>query len=285
MANMSLSELITYSTAKICCKVMIDGQELISTGTGFIMYLCQNNNNQTCIPVLITNYHVINNSYETSFELCLCNENKEPCDTKTYTIMFQGNPWIRHPNKDVDLACLPIGVVLNELEKQGIHLFYSPLTKEFIISPEYLEIATAVENIIMVGYPKGLSDTYNHKPIIRQGITASHIKKDYQGKKEFLMDIASFHGSSGSPVFILNEGIYKNINGNMSVGSQVSFIGVLYAGPKNLERGILTFDYIPTLPTPIIDVPINLGIAIKAQEILAFEPILQQQFTKETNNG
>ena len=285
MDKMSLSERITYSTAKVCCKIKKDGQELISTGTGFIMYLCQDDVKSVCIPVLITNKHVVDGSYSTSFELCLRDEHNTPCDTETLAIEYSGNPWIYHPNNNVDLACLPIGSSLNELEKKGIHLFYVPLTKDLMITPGYLDITTAAENIIMVGYPKGLSDTYNHKPIIRQGITASHIKKDYLGKKEFLMDIASFHGSSGSPIFILNEGIYKDINGHMSIGSHIAFIGILYAAPRNLEKGILQFDYIPSLPTPILDIPINLGIAIKAEEILAFEPILSQLNITETNNG
>ena len=71
----------------------------------------------------------------------------------------------------------------------------------------------------------------------------------------------------------------------MSIGSHIAFIGILYAGPRNLEKGILQFDYIPSLPTPILDIPINLGIAIKAEEILAFEPILSQLNITETNNG
>lgn len=51
MDKMSLSERITYSTAKVCCKVKKDGQELISTGTGFIMYLCQDNVNNLTVEM------------------------------------------------------------------------------------------------------------------------------------------------------------------------------------------------------------------------------------------
>lgn len=41
-----------------------------------------------------------------------------------------------------------------------------------------------MEDVVMIGYPIGLSDTYNHKPIIRRGITASHPKKITKEKRD-----------------------------------------------------------------------------------------------------
>ena len=60
----------------------------------------------------------------------------------------------------------------------------------------------------MVGYPNGLWDTKNDLPIIRRGITATPAFRDYCGRDEFLIDAACFPGSSGSPVFILNQGLH-----------------------------------------------------------------------------
>lgn len=71
----------------------------------------------------------------------------------------------------------------------------------------------------MIGYPNGLWDSQNNLPIIRRGITATSVKKDYNGKKEFLIDAAVFPGSSGSPVFIFNEGSYS-VPGGFSNGHQ-----------------------------------------------------------------
>ena len=63
-------------------------------------------------------------------------------------------------------------------------IFYVPLTTELIPDETVLSNLSAMEEVVMVGYPIGLSDMYNHKPIIRKGITSSHPKRNYQGKKE-----------------------------------------------------------------------------------------------------
>ena len=54
-----------------------------------------------------------------------------------------------------------------------------------------------------------LIDEVNNKPVVRKGITATDIRLDYNGRKEFLIDAACFHGSSGSPVFLRKMGPIK----------------------------------------------------------------------------
>ena len=54
----------------------------------------------------------------------------------------------------------------------------------------------------MIGYPDGIWDSVNNLPVIRKGITATHPHISWNGKTEFLTDIASFPGSSGSPYFL-----------------------------------------------------------------------------------
>jgi hypothetical protein len=61
----------------------------------------------------------------------------------------------------------------------------------------------------MIGYPKGFWDRVNNLPVVRKGITATPIYIDYNGKKEFLLDIPIFSGSSGSPIVLFNEGSYS----------------------------------------------------------------------------
>ena len=103
----------------------------------------------------------------------------------------------------------------------------------------------------MVGYPIGLSDQYNHKPVIRRGITSSHPRKDYQGKKETLLDVACYPGSSGSPVFILNQGAFPTKEG-ISVGNRVMLLGVLYGGHQFNTQGVLQFTNLPNVPKPVV---------------------------------
>ena len=278
MNKMSLSEMITYSTVLIRCEY---ANGTSGSGTGFIVNLCPDAEKHTCVPVLITNNHVVENSIKTVFEFCRANDEGEPLDTESFSITYEGNNWIHHPDPDVDLRCLLLAEVLRNLEKRNIKIFYIPLETWLIPNDEKLSELSAMEDVVMVGYPIGLSDQYNHKPVIRRGITSSHPRKDYQGKKETLLDVACYPGSSGSPVFILNQGAFPTKEG-ISVGNRVMLLGVLYGGHQFNTQGVLQFTNLPNVPKPVVQLPINLGIMIKAERILEFEKLF---VNKEKNNG
>lgn len=271
-SNMSISEMLTYSTVLINCQYA-DGS--VGSGTGFIVNLCNKPEEKTCIPVLITNNHVVNNSVRTVFEFCKADENGKPLDTESFSFNYSGagNKWIPHPNKNIDLCCLPLGPALNELAKTDIKIFYIPLETDLIPTESKINELSAIEDVVMIGYPIGISDQYNHKPVIRRGITATHPKKDYQGQKHILLDMACFPGSSGSPVFIMNQGSYATPSG-ITVGNRIYLLGILFGGPQYTAQGILSFANVPNIPKPIVNIPTNLGVAIKSSEILEFEKIL-----------
>lgn len=272
MQTMSLSEMITYSTVLIRCQY---ANGISGSGTGFIINLCKNQENGTYIPVLITNNHVVENSIKTVFEFCRADEDGNPIDTEPFSFIYEGNSWIHHPDSDVDLRCLLLTEALNKLNESKIRIFYIPLETNLIPTEQMISELAAMEDVVMVGYPIGLSDIYNHKPIIRRGITSSHPKKDYQGKKEILLDMACYPGSSGSPVFILNQGTYTTTNG-IAVGNRIYLLGVLYGGHEFNAKGVLQFSNLPNIPSPITRIPINLGIMIKAERILEFENMFSQ---------
>lgn len=279
MNEMSLSEMITYSTVLIKCQY---ANGTSGSGTGFIVNLCANYQKKQCIPVLITNNHVVENSIKTIFEFCRASENGTPLDTESFSFTYNGNAWFHHPDKNVDLQCLLLGEALNKLHENNIKIFYIPLETNIIPAKKTLEKLSAIEEVIMVGYPIGLSDEYNHKPIIRRGITSSHPKKNFQGKKETLLDIACYPGSSGSPVFILNQGSYTTPNG-ISLGTRVYLLGILYGGHEFNAKGILQFVNLPNTPVPVTHIPINLGLMIKAERILEFEPMIKNMIGGNIN--
>lgn len=275
MENMSLSEQLTYSTVLIKCKYA-DGR---GSGTGFIMHLCTNKEKENCIPVLITNKHVVANNTECIFEFCRADKNGKPIDTETLSIKYPNTQWILHPDSEIDLCCLPIGNILNDLKTKNIDIFYIPLETSILPTEKNITTMSALEDVIMIGYPRGLSDEYNHKPIIRRGSTATHYRNHYQGKKEFLVDMACFPGSSGSPIFILNEGSYS-VGRSICIGSRIFFIGILYGGPEFLASGEIEFYNLPKFSRPVVNIPMNLGVAIKASEILGFEEVLTNTLNK-----
>ena len=284
MKPMSLSEQITYSTVLIQCKYKDD---TIGIGIGFIINLCKNEKEQTYIPALITNSHVVENSTQTVFEFCKSDDHKNPIDTESLCITYNANKWIHHPDKEVDLQCLPIGPILDEIKKENKKAFYIALNTNIIPNNEILNDLMGIEDVIMVGYPKGLSDTYNHKPVIRKGITATHPRNNYQGKKETLLDISCYPGSSGSPVFILNEGAYSTKTGVTIGAPRIYLLGILYKGPLFDAQGVLTFSELPNIPTPTVSIPMNLGVMIKAERILEFEKLLSQEanYGKDENGN
>lgn len=280
MDKMSLSEMITYSTVLIKCQYANGAS---GSGTGFIINLCTDKTTGQCVPVLITNNHVVENSIKTIFEFCKADKDGNPIDTEPFSFIYDGNAWIHHPDKDVDLRCLFLAETLTKLRDQNISVFYIPLETDLIPNEEKLSELSAIEDVVMVGYPIGLSDTYNHKPIIRRGITSSHPRKDYCGKKETLLDMACYPGSSGSPVFILNQGAFVIPNG-MSLGNRIYLLGVLYGGHEFNAQGTLQFANLPNVPVPVTHIPANLGLMIKAERILEFE-VMIKSIQEVQNNG
>src|SRR5262249_22934044 len=71
--------------------------------------------------------------------------------------------------------------------------------------------------------------------LIRRGISATPIWSDFRGKPHFLIDAEVFYGSSGSPVFILNEGSYPT-KGGISIGTRFYFVGMITQSVDSIEQ-------------------------------------------------
>ena len=91
-----------------------------------------------------------------------------------------------------------------------------------------------------------------------------------------MIDAACFPGSSGSPVFILNEGGYRDKNGNTYLGStRLLFMGTLYAGPQHTATGEVKIIDVPSVQkqTTISLIPNNLGLVIKSSRVRELEQL------------
>jgi hypothetical protein len=269
--NMHITEQLLNSTIRI--EAINDS--FISTGTGF--HFDFKNQKKETIPVIITNKHVVLGSkvIRLFFKKTI---NNEPDYGPPFIVTIENNAKtvIQHPNKDIDLVAIPISFILNELSKSSIDIFYISLTEDRIPSDSTQKTELkSIENIWMIGYPNGLWDMKNNLPIVREGITATTPYIDYNGKREFLVDVAAFPGSSGSPIFFYRDFYTDKADYKAKVGIQLYLLGILYSGPQFSAQGNV-IKVNPTDPNQNVstNIPMNLGCVIKASEILEFKKLL-----------
>lgn len=269
--TLGIMEQLVHSTVRIET-IMHNG--MYSTGTGFYMHF-QKSENET-YPVIITNKHVVANAAIGLFHITPATSEGLPDIGKHQKYQFDNfeNSCIKHPDPNVDLALFPMGPLINEVGEAGEKLFYVPLLTDLIPSDEKRAALSYMEDVVMIGYPDGIWDATNNLPVIRKGITATHPNIPLDGKQEFLTDIASFPGSSGSPVFLANIGSYIDNKGNTYMGEhRIYLLGVHYAGAMHTTTGELKIVTSPNsnIPIPVTQIPNNIGVAINSREILELE--------------
>src|SRR5699024_1261013 len=175
--------------------------------------------------------------------------------------------------------------VFEEVKSQtGKDVYYIAAEESSIPNEETLNELSALEEIVMVGYPIGLWDQINNYPIFRKGYTSSHPSYDFNEKGIALADIAAFPGSSGSPIYIINEGSYKEKTGGIIIGqNRLIFLGILFAGPTINTNGEIVVVDIPTQQRIISQTSImtNLGYYIKSNELREFKNIINDILKNE----
>ncbi|WP_400211125.1 serine protease [Candidatus Methanarcanum hacksteinii] len=254
------SELLTYTTVRIVC----DDK---SIGTGFVIELCKKGNE--CKPVIVTNRHVINGFKKYQYEMCIADQDGQPIDTEVVCFEGEVTEWILHPNPEIDLACLPIAPLIRESNKRGLKPYYRSFDTTLIPTIEQMNELSVIEDIFVIGYPTGLEDTVNHKPLIRKGITSTHPKNDYMGKPHFVIDCSIFPGSSGSPVVIYNRGGYPIPEG-IQFGERLILLGIIC---QTFLHDLITIS-VDTTSKQMDKIPNDLGLVIKSSQILEFEKLL-----------
>jgi V8-like Glu-specific endopeptidase len=272
---LTLAEKLMHTTVRLECALQGDR---VSTGTGF--FFSFKIDEQTHIPIIITNKHVINGSVRGTFVLTNRDDNNEPIIGSYEKVILDNfeSLWVKHPDDNVDLAVFAMAPLLHEAEQKGIKFFAPPLQEDLIPTAAQLEDLSGLENITMIGYPNGIWDEKNNMPIIRKGVTATSPKYDYNGLPIFVIDCACFPGSSGSPVLIFDQGGYMDAKGNLNLGgSRVLLLGALFAGPQHVAEGEIKTIGVPLqhVPISLSKIPNNLGFVVKSQKIHDFKSLLQ----------
>jgi hypothetical protein len=264
--GLTVSEQLCYSTVRVEC----------DTGTGTAFYFHFAVDATTYVPLLVTNKHVVEGAKTGRLLLHLSGPDRAPNGKHLgFEIGEFSKAWLPHPDPSVDLCALPMANILNEATKMGHSPFHIAFEVGTTITRDELKELSALEDIVMIGYPNGIWDSVNNMPVIRRGITATHPKLDYEGKPEFMIDAACFPGSSGSPVILYNMGSYVTRQGVQLGSSRVKLLGVLYAGPQHTATGELEVVTVPTQQKVVAfsRIPNNLGMVIKATRLLEFRSL------------
>ncbi len=267
MKPISMSERMLYNTVRL---EALDG----SSGTGFFFNF---NIDNKIYPVLITNKHVVNYNPNETMKFLLHLKNGDEASDENFDVTFSTR-WFFHSTQDICFSF--VNPLFEEVKKlTGKEVYYIATDESLIYGEEKLKCLSSLEAVVMVGYPNGLWDKIHNYPLFRTGFTSAHPAYDFNNKNTGLVDMACFPGSSGSPIYILNENGYSDKEGNTYLGAKrLIFLGILYAGPTTNINGEIVVVDIPTKQQAFSQMKtmINLGYYVKAHELDEFKTIIEK---------
>ena len=273
---MHLADFLSYSTVRIENPIT-NGTAV--TGTGFFFLFHNKTNPKVTIPAIVTNRHVVDGFQDTTLVFTIREDGRPSKNTVSYHTQYPPwQKWIGHPDANVDIAILPLLPIENQIRKErGVEIYYIPFDPSMIPSDEAFRSLTQLDEVAMIGYPNGLWDPVNNQPIFRKGAIATRPSINYNGRREFLVDMSVFPGSSGSPILLVSEGpFYDRQRNAIATGTRIALLGVNRATCLNnifgdvviQTAGIRTFHQEPN----------NLGIIIHGSRLKEMEDFLSQKF-------
>lgn len=246
-----------------------------STGTGFFYWFKRSLEDQAHAPAIVTNNHVLEGA--TQLRLVVTGRKGDgPVEQLEITCPLTQLQIMRHPG-GLDLCAIAIGPLLEPYGQAGYTLAVTFLNRSIVPTKEQLDELQAVNRVLMIGYPNGIWDRVNNKAIFRSGITATHPGLKYEGERNFLIDVAVFPGSSGSPVVLYENGVISSRDGWGLGGERLYLIGVVHrVFEHQTVKGELKLVDRPVdqAVVPSVYVPNNLGICLHADALHDIEALL-----------
>lgn len=247
---------VLFSTVRIDNAKTSGGK---SRGTGFLLHAITDDGRH--YPALVTNKHVVANARQlTARFINKKPDADEPDLGKESELDVPPNVVIGHPDGRVDVAVIPLGPMWEAIER---YCFTRPLSTSLLATDMKGLYVDAIEEITFVGYPNGRGDPKHFTPIVRRGITATPIELDMGGDPAFLIDGSVFGGSSGSPVFLFNEGMFR-CAGGFELGTRYALVGIV---AKSMIRNTQLPIEVASTPHVKIAQELNLGVAFNARAI------------------
>ena len=260
----SLAEQLFYTTVRIEAE-SDSGTQFV--GTSFVFTY---ENQGIAYQFLVTNKHVVEGSTIGRLTFIASADDKPNLGSgHTITITGFSELWHGHPSESIDVTVAPLGRAIKLLEEQELVSFFRSIGNEIVLTPDIIQGLDALEEIIFVGYPSGIWDRKNLLPVARKGITATPLSVDFNGEKKFLVDAAVFPGSSGSPVFLYNAGMFYDKKGTTHVGTRLIFLGIISEVYYRTDKQILVpLPEMTSTAEPHSIQMINLGVVYKASTVV-----------------
>jgi hypothetical protein len=246
----------------------------ISFGTGF-RYSFTSDGLQ--FHLIVTAGHNLEKAVAVSIKLHRCDQLPNfqgQLRKESFDITFEelDRHCVFHPDASVDLVALNYLYVFDAAQQQRVGLFVPNADESSILDDQTMgKSMSAVEDVLMPGYPLAIFDEANNFPIIRKGTTATHPAIDFNDRPMAAVDIACFPGSSGSPIFLLNEGgLDSRKQGRNKLGRKSPvLLGILTDGAVFQSSGISKVSKMPIMTQSDNETvaPINLGYYTKAKAI------------------
>lgn len=224
------------------------------------------------LKTIVTNRHVMVDYVSLEFTL-----NQSSTDDpfnfvqNTFTLNEEqlSDSVVFHPNDNIDLCYIDLSIIYNENLANNVRLRMNPFSFDSIPPRESYHHFTALEEVVMIGYPFGLWDHVNNLPIMRKGHTASHVYHDYLGQEDFLVNIPAYHGSSGSPLVIMEDGSVIYRSGELFNQTRCLLLGIQKEIPPVWDEDELLYS--------------NLGIFIKSYKLYDFLPLIEEIHRDDIN--
>jgi hypothetical protein len=251
----------------------LDSQGKQYSGTGFFFNFFEIGD-QT-VTSIVTNKHVVAGMKKISMRWTRRTPAKEPDIGNVVNVEIEdvAQRVINHPDPNVDLAIIAISDLLTKYANENRPIYSIGCNEKLIASEADLQKFQPIEEVLVVGFPDGYSDSTNNIPIFRRGVTATPVSLRFENKKQFMIDAAIYHGSSGSPVFLYNVGGWINENGQPQMGARFGLMGVVWGVYETATEGEIRIIPAPTQfqQKVISPIPHNLGACVPAYCILDFE--------------
>ncbi|CAA0183720.1 MULTISPECIES: hypothetical protein [Acinetobacter] len=228
-----ISERIFFSTIKMN---LVTKEETNVIATGF--FVSKSINKDEFVICLVASKELIDNSIAASlvFHEAIDQVNLDVNEKEKIHIRIGESDWKDmwfSSDKTNDFVIAPIMPIVNFIEGQlDKFCFLQPIDLTSISKGEQLKDISLSEDILFLTYPNEIIQEDEYMPVLGRAKLATALFKDFNGNPEFLIQSPDTSNTSGSPVFILNEGSFMTKNGQV-LGNRFLFLGIMNGSISN----------------------------------------------------